>query len=66
MESYPFKKGFILSGGLDEDSALEVLGFAKKLPQLIGVDLNSKYEDAPGVKNIGKLRSFKKKLIGSF
>lgn len=66
LESYPFEKGFILSGGLDEDSALEVLGLAKKLPQLIGVDLNSKYEDAPGVKNIGKLRSFKKKLIGSF
>ncbi|SIO18244.1 phosphoribosylanthranilate isomerase [Algoriphagus halophilus] len=66
LESYPFEKGFILSGGLDEDSAKEILDLAKKLPQLKGVDLNSKYEDAPGVKNIGKLRNFKKKLIGSF
>ncbi|MBN3521815.1 phosphoribosylanthranilate isomerase [Algoriphagus lutimaris] len=66
LESYPFEKGFILSGGLDENSALEVLDLAQRQPQLVGLDLNSKFEDAPGVKNIGKLRNFKKKLIGSF
>ncbi|WP_339879804.1 phosphoribosylanthranilate isomerase [uncultured Algoriphagus sp.] len=62
LEEYPFEEGFILSGGLDEGSASEILELAEKMPQLIGVDLNSKFEDAPGVKNIEKLKSFKRKL----
>jgi phosphoribosylanthranilate isomerase len=35
------------------------------LPRLVGVDLNSKFEDAPGLKNIDKLKNFRKRLIGS-
>lgn len=62
LESYPFDKGFLLSGGLDEDSAAEVLALAAKIPQLQGVDLNSKFEDEPGLKNIGKLKIFKEKI----
>ena len=60
LETYPFNKGFLLSGGLDEESVEEVLALAEKLPQLQGVDLNSKFEDAPGMKNIEKLKFFKK------
>jgi len=59
LESYPFEKGFLLSGGLDEGSAAGVLALAQKVPQLEGVDLNSKFEDAPGLKNIAKLKNFK-------
>lgn len=62
LETYPFDKGFLLSGGLDEDSGEEISALSKKLPQLKGVDLNSKFEDAPGVKNIEKLKFFKKYL----
>ena len=62
LEEYPFEEGFILSGGLDEGSASEILELAEKMPQLTGLDLNSKFEDAPGVKNIEKLKSFKRKL----
>jgi phosphoribosylanthranilate isomerase len=65
LESYPFEKGFLLSGGLDEESASEVISFAGKMPKMVGVDLNSKFEDAPGLKNLEKLKSFKKTLIGS-
>lgn len=65
LESYPFQKGFLLSGGLGEESVEEVLDLADRLPQLEGVDLNSKFEDAPGFKNIEKLKSFKKRIIGS-
>ncbi|MEN2282279.1 phosphoribosylanthranilate isomerase [Algoriphagus sp. SE2] len=64
LESYPFEKGFLLSGGLDEESAKEVLDLFHSSPQLIGVDLNSKFEDAPGIKNIEKLKSFKNRIIG--
>jgi phosphoribosylanthranilate isomerase len=62
LESYPFDTGFLLSGGLDETSSDEVLALAAKVPQLQGVDLNSKFEDAPGLKNIEKLKSFKEKI----
>lgn len=62
LKTYPFHKGFLLSGGLDEQSAEEVLALRQQVPQLQGVDLNSKFEDAPGVKNIDKLNRFKKKL----
>ncbi|MEB2777066.1 phosphoribosylanthranilate isomerase [Algoriphagus sp. D3-2-R+10] len=62
LENYPFEKGFILSGGLDEESSSEVISLADKIPQLVGVDLNSKFEDAPGLKNIEKLKSFKNKI----
>ncbi|PZX48867.1 phosphoribosylanthranilate isomerase [Algoriphagus chordae] len=64
LESYPFDKGFFLSGGLDESSADEVLALAETIPQLEGVDLNSKFEDEPALKNIEKLKSFKKRLLG--
>lgn len=63
LETYPFEKGFLLSGGLDGQSAEEVLALQQQIPQLQGVDLNSKFEDAPGVKNIEKLKNFKSLLI---
>lgn len=65
LETYPFEKGFLLSGGLDEESASEILSLANKMPQLIGVDLNSKFEASPGMKNIEKLKSFKNRLLGT-
>ncbi|MBC6366585.1 phosphoribosylanthranilate isomerase [Algoriphagus aquaeductus] len=65
LETYPFDKGFLLSGGLDGESAEEVLALRQQIPQLKGVDLNSKFEDAPGVKNIEKLKNFKSRLIQS-
>ena len=65
LETYPFDKGFLLSGGLDDESAEEVLSLRQQIPQLQGVDLNSKFEDAPGVKNIEKLKNFKYRLMHS-
>ncbi len=59
LETYPFNKGFLLSGGLDEESVDEVLALRQRIPQLQGVDLNSKFETAPGLKNIEKLTRFK-------
>lgn len=58
LETYPFDKGFLLSGGIDEESWDEILTFASKNPMMQGVDLNSKFEDAPGLKNIEKLKNF--------
>ena len=63
LETYPFDKSFLLSGGLDEESAGEILNLNRQIPQLSGVDLNSKFEDAPGLKNIEKLKEFKQELL---
>jgi phosphoribosylanthranilate isomerase len=65
LETYPFDKGFLLSGGLNEDSAGEVLALRQQIPQLQGVDLKSKFEDSPGRKNIEKLKNFKSRLMHS-
>lgn len=65
LKSYPFEKGYFLSGGLDEESVDEILEFAAQSPHLKGVDLNSKFELSPGLKNIQKLRNFKNHLMNS-
>lgn len=62
LETYPFDKGFLLSGGIDEESWEEILTFAAKNPRMQGVDLNSKFEYAPGLKNIEKLKKFIQQL----
>lgn len=64
LENYPFEVPFMLSGGIDSESADAVKDLVKKYPQLIGVDLNSKFELEPGMKNITLLRNFKKELLG--
>lgn len=63
LETYPFDKGFLLSGGLDEESVEEILALRKRISKLEGADLNSRFEDAPGLKNIEKLKKFKQKLL---
>jgi phosphoribosylanthranilate isomerase len=62
LKTYPFDKSFFLSGGLDEESLEEILELASEIPALGGVDLNSRFEDSPGVKNIEALKNFKTKL----
>ena len=48
------EKEFLLSGGLDENLDLDAI---KKIhPMCVGVDLNSKFEITPAMKNIDKLK----------
>jgi phosphoribosylanthranilate isomerase len=62
LEKYPFQKEFLLSGGVDEGSIETLQALAVKIPQLLGVDINSKFEIQPGLKDIEKVRSFVKKM----
>lgn len=64
LKTYPFEKGFFLSGGLDESCMEELIDLAKKMPAFKGVDLNSKFEDSPGFKNIDAIKKFKSKFKG--
>jgi len=60
LNKYQGHTPFFLSGGIGPVD----IGMISKLshPMLIGLDLNSGFEDAPGIKNIEKLKEFIKEL----
>ena len=56
LKENKINKPFFLSGGIGLEDAQKVLEFEH--PFLFGVDVNSKFETAPGVKEMGKVREF--------
>ncbi len=60
LDSYLGTTEFLLSGGIDDTMAEEIVAISH--PRFVGVDLNSRFEDAPAMKNIEKLRTFIEKL----
>jgi phosphoribosylanthranilate isomerase len=56
LREYESPVPFLLSGGIRPEDAEAIRQVDH--PQLRGVDINSKFEDAPGLKNIDQLRSF--------
>lgn len=63
LENYQGKKPYFLSGGLSLDN-IEGIKEIKDV-RLYGVDLNSKFENEPGVKDIDKLRDVFDRIRGS-
>lgn len=53
LEKYHLNVPFFISGGLSNENIGSVLNF--KHPAFYGVDLNSRFEDEPGLKNVQKL-----------
>lgn len=60
LKAYPYKKNFILSGGLGPDCMEDLKNF--KHSYLAGYDLNSRFEKQPGLKDSTSLRSFLNQL----
>ena len=61
LKDYPSKKPFVLSGGIGLDELDSVKNMLKTDLPLFAIDVNSKFEDQPGLKNINdieKLLSF--------
>lgn len=56
LGNYTYHKPFILSGGITDDDVENI----KRLdhPQMIGIDLNSRFEISPGIKDTTKLSTF--------
>ncbi|MEN9950404.1 MAG: hypothetical protein RLY85_1156 [Bacteroidota bacterium] len=52
------KKPYFLSGGIGLDDAEKVLEFGKTEKYLFALDVNSKFEVNPGVKDMTQIRSF--------
>lgn len=60
LDSYNGEVPFLLSGGISKDDAKAVKEI--KHDMFLGVDLNSKFETEPGVKNIEEIKTFIEKL----
>jgi phosphoribosylanthranilate isomerase len=60
LDQYASKKPFFLSGGIDLNSIQSVLNL--ELPQLYGIDVNSKFELSPALKDIPKIKELVKKV----
>lgn len=54
LKTYPYATPYFLSGGLDIGNLQEALAITDS--RLIGLDLNSKFELEPGLKDINKIK----------
>lgn len=60
METYDGDVPFLLSGGIGPEDVERVKAF--RHPKCIGIDLNSKFETEPGIKDVEKLKEFLEKV----
>ena len=60
LENYHHSKPFFLSGGIGPEDADVIRTL--QMPHLAGIDINSKFEIEPGLKNISLLDTFINKI----
>ena len=60
LSTYKGQTPFLLSGGINPDSAEALRNFSH--PKLAGIDLNSGFETSPGIKDAEKLKTFIDKI----
>ncbi len=60
LKGLNIQKPFFLSGGIQPDDAAKLLEFSKEpvAKDLFAVDINSKFETSPGVKDMNKIKQF--------
>jgi len=58
LKLYDLETPYILSGGIDLGQAEEIVSLHNNSPQMAGVDINSKFETAPGIKDPDKVAKF--------
>ncbi len=57
LNAYTLIKPIILSGGIGLDDLITVLSLSEKIP-LHAIDINSRFENAPGIKDIKMIKEF--------
>lgn len=62
LDGYDGNIPFLLSGGISMEDAEEIREI--KHPRFAGIDLNSRFELSPGVKDAGRLAAFLRQLRG--
>lgn len=58
LKNYQLEKGIILSGGISSEDLPEIKKLKSELPQLEIVDINSRFEIKPGLKNPESVKEF--------
>ena len=62
LNAYPSEKPFFLSGGIGPNEIIKIKDLINTSLPLYAIDVNSKFEYSPGLKNIDLIRQFKKQL----
>jgi phosphoribosylanthranilate isomerase len=62
LNAYPSEKPFFLSGGIGPNELIKIKDLINTSLPLYAIDVNSKFEYSPGLKNIDLIRQFKKQL----
>lgn len=64
IEAQDVKKPFFLSGGIEPTDAPAIVDFAKQYvaKDLFALDINSRFEIAPGIKDMSKVETFVKEI----
>lgn len=62
LKNYPFEKPFFLSGGIGLEDANEVRKIKDSGLPIHAVDINSRFETTPGLKNIQQVKRFKTQI----
>ena len=60
LKEYPYTKPFFLSGGIGIEQ-LPIPDFVLEKP-LYAIDVNSRFEISPGLKDIDRIKEFQEKL----
>ena len=60
LDAYTGGTPFLLSGGIGPDDAERIKAFHHE--KCVGIDLNSRFELTPGLKDVNKLKSFLEKI----
>ncbi len=58
LETYPSETPFFLSGGIGPGDEAHILSLSLSLKYLAGVDINSRFETQPGLKDTDKVKTF--------
>lgn len=58
LELYHGQLPFLLSGGIGPDDAERIMTLYRRQPRMAGIDLNSRFETAPGIKDVERLKTF--------
>jgi phosphoribosylanthranilate isomerase len=62
LDEYQAQTPFLLAGGIGLENEAEAIEAARACAQCVGLDVNSRLETRPGVKNVEMLRKFKKRM----
>lgn len=68
LKNYPSQKPYFLSGGIGPEEATKIKEFLGKPESryCYALDLNSKFEREPGLKDVGRLIKFKQEVLTGY